>query len=288
MTGGGGFIGKNLLELLGGKYEIDAPNAKKLNLLDNSQVRDYFKKQNFDAVIHCAAVGSSRSKTGLAAVYNDNGKMFLNVAENLPPAARLIFLGSGAEYGKQRAIVKVKETDFGQVKPEDEYGKAKYFVSEYILQHQNIVSLRCFGVFGKYEDYTTRFISNAICRSLAGLSIVIRQNLVFSYVYVNDLAKIISKFIDRQPKEKFYNVGREEGVELLALAKIIQSATGGHSEIQIQHPGMGREYTCDNTLLMGELPGFEFTSFEQAIAEMTVWYKNNWQAINKSKLNFDV
>jgi len=24
---------------------------------------------------------------------------------------------------------------------------------------------------------------------------------------------------------------------------------------------------------MGELPGFEFTSFEQAIAEMTVWYK---------------
>jgi len=87
--------------------------------------------------------------------------MFLNLARNAHGFGRLINLGSGAEYDRSQNLIKVKESQFGQSPPKDNYGRAKYFISEQIEKHKNMMSLRCFGVFGKHEDYTTRFISNA-------------------------------------------------------------------------------------------------------------------------------
>ena len=107
--------------------------------------------------------------------------------------------------------MKIKENNFGKILPGDEYGKAKYFASEYIVAHPNIVNLRCFGVFGKYEDYTMRFISNAICLSLAGQPIIVRQNAVFEYIYINDLAKIIAFLLNTNQKRNFIMPARGKG-----------------------------------------------------------------------------
>ncbi|MEK7618161.1 MAG: NAD(P)-dependent oxidoreductase [Patescibacteria group bacterium] len=284
LTGGRGFIGKNLLEKLSGKFNFVAPAHAELDLLDARKTSAYLKSEQFDIVIHAANIGGNRSQIGLTGVFEVNKKMFLNLAENHGLYGRMIFLGSGAEYGKQEPIVKIKENNFGKILPGDEYGKAKYFASEYIVAHPNIVNLRCFGVFGKYEDYTMRFISNAICLSLAGQPIIVRQNAVFEYIYINDLAKIIAFFIEHEPKEKFYNAGTGQGVELLALAKIVKALTQNPYDIQVNQQGLGKEYTCDNGLLMRELGDFKFTPIKQAIQEMIDWYKTNWQSIDQSKL----
>jgi len=287
LTGSSGFIGKNLLKLLSGKFEFVAPTHKELDLSNTQIVKDFLQLQKFDLVIHSANFGGNRAQTGLSGVLEANKQMFLNLAKNSEKFNRMIFLGSGAEYGKQQPIVNAKETDFGKVKPEDEYGKAKYFASEYIATHPNIVNLRCFGIFGKYEDYTTRFISNAICRVLFGLPIILKRNVKFDYVYVYDLAKIIEYFILREPKEKFYNIGSGQSTDLLGLAEIVKTVTGGVAEIKVLNPGLNNEYTCDNSLLRGELKDFKFTPFNVAIGEMVGWYKANMNLINKDKLNFD-
>lgn len=287
LTGGSGFIGKNLLEQLSSKFNFIAPSHKELDFLDANKVADFLRENKFDIVIHAANFGGSRAQAGLPGVFEANKKMFLNLAENSKHFGRMIFLGSGAEYNKQNPIIKVKESDFGKVNPQDEYGQAKYFASEYIAKHANIVNFRLFGVFGKYEDYKIRFISNAICRALYGMPIIIRQNLLFDYVYVNDLARIIEYFIEHWPKEKFYNVGRGEPVELLSLAQMVKTAAGGSPEIIVKNPGLGKEYTCQNSLLMNELKDFKFVSYEQAISELYGFYKQYLASIKKADLGFD-
>lgn len=287
LTGGNGFIGCNIRELLGANYNFFYPGHKNLNLLNAYQVREYLTTNKFDVIIHAAGTAISRGQTGVPDILESNKQMFFNLAENSKLFGRMIFLGSGAEYGKQRSIIRVKESEFGQVIPQDEYGRAKYAASEYIAEHENIMNLRCFGVFGKYEDYTTRFISNIICQSLAGQPIVVNQNTVFDYIYINDLVKIIAYFTDFEPKEKFYNVGRGEGTELLTLANIVKELTDSPYDIRIKQPGLGKEYTCDNSKLLKELGNFQFTPFKQSIKELVDWYKNNRQNIDVKNLSFD-
>jgi hypothetical protein len=42
----------------------------------------------------------------------------------------MIYIGSGAEYGKHRAIVNAAEDAFGQELPRDAYGLSRYLMSE--------------------------------------------------------------------------------------------------------------------------------------------------------------
>lgn len=286
LTGGSGFIGRNILEQLSAEYQIFAPSSQELNLLNAEEVEKYFSLHNFDIVIYAANYGGNRSQAGLAGVFETNKKMFLNLTKNSSAFGRMIFFGSGAEYGKQRDIVKIKEEDFGKIRPEDEYGKAKYFASEYISQSTNIANFRLFGVFGKYEDFKTRFISNAICHAIFNLPIVINKNVVFDYLYVDDLIKIISHFLQNSPKEKFYNVGTGQRVDLLSLADIVKKTSGKDLKIIVKTQGLNREYTCDNNRLMSELVEFEFTPLGSSIAELYKWYDQNKSMLNKEQLDF--
>lgn len=280
-------MGRNLLEKLSDAYHIQSPKHAELDITNATAVQEYLAKNNFDVVIHAANVGGARNQTHLTSVLETNKRMFLNLAENHNLFGRMIFLGSGAEYGKQEPIVMAKESDFGSRFPADEYGQAKYFASQYIQTHEKIVNLRCFGIFGKYEDYATRFISNAICRALAGLPIVVRQNVKFDFLYVDDLIKIIQAFIEHEPGQKFYNTGRGEAVELVHLAALVKEKTGTQKEVVVKAEGLGKEYTCDNSLLLKELGTFAFTPYEKAIEEMISYYKANLHNIDKKSLGFD-
>ena len=57
VTGGRGFIGKNLLEQLPQDYNLIAPSHSELDLLDWSAVESFFKKNKIDVVVHCSNIG---------------------------------------------------------------------------------------------------------------------------------------------------------------------------------------------------------------------------------------
>jgi UDP-glucose 4-epimerase len=287
LSGANGFIGQNILGQLGNKHNFYYPSRQELDLLDSVKVKEYLAVNNFDLVIHAAGAGVSRLQVGQANLLEQNKKMFLNLAENHDLFGRMIFLGSGAEYGKQLPIVNVKESDFGKVLPEDEYGKAKYFVSEYIAKTKNIINLRLFGVFGPKEDYKTRFISNNICRSLLHMPITLRQNLKFDFLDINDFVKILNYFINNEPAEKFYNITAGKPIELLEVAEIIKKETQSTNEIQVLNPGLGKEYTGDNTGLLAEIGEFTFTPLEQSICDLVSYYIENLDPIKKEELNFN-
>ena len=218
ITGAGGFIGKNLTEQLNKKYNLLTPGHKELDLLNEKAVKDFFQKNKIDIVINCAVIGGSRKEEHVDSSLSGNLKIFFNLLKNKDKFKKMIHFGSGAEYDKSKPIIKVKETDLGKTIPKDEYGFFKYICSKYIEKEEKIVCIRIFGLFGKYEDYRYRFISNAVVNNLKGLPIMMNQNVFFDYVYINDFVKIVDYFINHKAKHKFYNIGTGKKIDILTIA----------------------------------------------------------------------
>lgn len=287
VTGGSGFIGRNIIEHFSNKYSICAPSHAELEFLDEDAVRSYFKQHKFYAVIHCAVrPGHRNAKDPSNQLYN-NLRMFFNLVRNADRFKKMIFLSSGLVYDMRYYLPKMKEEYFGSHIPVDEGGFSKYIAAKYIEKSENILELRLFGVFGKYEDYAIRFISNAICKTLFALPITIKQNRRFDYLYIEDLMPIIDYFIKKEPRHKAYNVTPDNSVELLTLAEKVRAISNKDMPIQIMQEGMGVEYSGDNYRLKNEMGHLELTPIETAIEKLYQWYDKNRDMINKESLLVD-
>ncbi|MFH1428288.1 MAG: NAD-dependent epimerase/dehydratase family protein, partial [Candidatus Margulisiibacteriota bacterium] len=196
-------------------------------------------------------------------------------------------LGSGAEYGTQAEVINAKESDFDRYMPDDEHGFAKYICSKYIEQADNILNLRLFGIFGKYEDYQIRFISNAICKAIFDLPITLNQNRKFSYLFIDDLGPIVEYFIENKAKHKIYNIVPSEKNELLQLAEQILQVSGKKLDIKVKGAGLGKEYTGNNDRLRNEIRDLKITPAGRAIEELYGWYEKHIEDIERPLLLID-
>lgn len=276
ITGSSGFIGKNLISYMKDRYEILCPGHKELDLLDGTAVKEYLEKEKFDIVIHSAVQGT----LGLPPEYEqmvlrNNIRMFFHLEQCRHLYGKMFYFGSGAEYGKAAYIPMMKENYFGAVVPEDDYGLSKYLMSRAVPEDGNIYDLRIFGVFGPYEYYNYRFISNVICKALAGKDIVVHQNVRFDYMYIDDLCRIMEWFIEHEPLYRYYNVCRGQVEEIVKIAEFVLTETGSSSELIVEQAGMGKEYSGDNSRLLAEIGDFSFTTMEESIKKLIHFYKDN-------------
>ena len=53
---------------------------------------------------------------------------------------------------------------------------------------------------------------------------------------------------------------------------LVRDLSGWKGNIIIENKKIGNEYTCDNSRLITEFPNLEFSSMEEAIKELIVWY----------------
>lgn len=288
LTGGSGFIGRNIVEQLGGKYKIIAPSRDNVDFTDQWSVDIFFQRLGkLDTIIHAAGKASNRDVKDQAGIFYADMRMLLNLLRHEDSFKRMIILSSGAVYNLKNKISKAKEIDYNRQLPDDEHALYRFVCAKFAETNKKIVDLRIFGIFGKYENYAIRFISNAICRSLCGLPIFLKQNRVFDYIYVNDLMPVLRYFIENLPKHSSYNITSGQSVELLDLAKIVQTIAGNKTKIKVHRPGLGLEYSGNNSRLRKEIKGLEFTQLFNAIEELFAWYANNQRLINKKLLLFD-
>ena len=150
-------------------------------------------------------------------------------------------------------------------------------MTKYVQSSSDIYNLRLFGVFGKYDDWRTRFIPNACCQAILGLPVTMNQNRFFDFIYIDDLVKIVSWFISNRPQDKVYNVCSGKVVDFKTLAEMIVKISNKKLNIIIESDGLGREYSGDNALLLKELNGFKFNSIEDSIKQLYSWYDLNKQ-----------
>jgi UDP-glucose 4-epimerase len=276
ITGSNGFIGKNIKEHFQTKFnEIFAPKRDELNLLDSNAVESYIKTNNFDVIIHCCV-----SLTSI----EENLEMYFNIERLSDSFGKLICIGSGAEFDGKNYLPKMSEDYFNKYIPlrSDIYGYSKYEIAKDILKKKrNIYNLRVFGIFGKYEDYRRRLISNNICKLLCGQNIVLNKNGCFDYMYVNDFSKIVEMFINKDPKYSTYNTCTGEVIEFLTIVKIINEIDGRGKPIEIKQEGINPEYSGDNSRFLNEFGPINFTNIKDSVHELFDWYKF------KSNLSFD-
>jgi UDP-glucose 4-epimerase len=287
ITGASGFIGRNLAEQYAMHYEVLAPTSAELDLLKEQATQDYLDTHRVDVVVHAATTRSNRRLTGPPDLLDRNCRMFFNLARNAGRFGKMIHFGSGAEYERAQLPARVREDHFDTRVPADAYGFSKYICAKYIERSERIVDLRLFGVFGPYEDYTVRFISNACCRALKGLPIMLRQDVMFDYLYVNDLSQITRWFIENDVKHKAYNVCRGTPIALTALARLVADISEDLPPIVVRTRGWGREYSGDNGRLLQEMGGYNFCEMKSAVGQLYSWYAASANTISLAELAID-
>jgi nucleoside-diphosphate-sugar epimerase len=289
VTGARGFIGRNLTEVLEKQgHRVLAPSSSELDLLDERAVDSYIRRQPVDIIVHAANKGGGRDTSDMKDVVQANLRMFFNIVKHADVVEKIIHFGSGAEYGKHKPIVMAKEDDANSALPFDDYGFYKSVCSRYIENTgKNIINLRIFACYGKYEDYRYKFISNAVVKNLLGLPIKIRQNVLFDYVYVDDLMNMILWAMFKNTLFHVYNISRGKGIELVALAGIVNSVADKPSEIVVDSPGFNYEYTSSNNRILKEYP-FGFVPHQEAIGRLYEYYASNLTKLDLETVKKDV
>ncbi|HIP13129.1 MAG TPA: NAD(P)-dependent oxidoreductase [Arcobacter sp.] len=286
ITGANGFIGLHLKEYLQHKhnnYSLFTPSSQELDLAHEKQLDNYIISNKIDIIIHLANKGGGRDITNMKNITEYNLRIFFNIVKHEKNVKKIISFGSGAEYGKHKPIVNVTEEESTPM-PLDAYGFYKSITSKYIERANNIVQLRIFGAYGEYENYRFRFISNAIVKNLLHLPITINKNVFFDYIYIDDLTKIITWFINNEAKEKIYNVVSGTKIDLITLANTINETSDFKSDINILKDGLNNEYTANNSRLLSELGDLNFTEPKEAIIKMRAYFSYNLKNLDKAKI----
>ena len=310
IIGRNGFVSRNISEWLleSNYFSVDVTSSTELDLLDEAKVKSFFFDNYYDVVIDTAIynprIGSGKDSTK---ELEYDLYMFHNLAKCHDMYGKLIYFGSGAEYDKRFPICSVREEDIswgpkkesitsgksdvlysndfivekrcsGQI-PTTQYGLAKYIIGQEIESEiygaDNIYNLRIFGLFGKYENWKTTFISGACCKAVKNLPITIRQNVYFDYLYINDFCKILESFINiNDPRYHTYNITSGRRVSLIEIADMVKAVSEKDIPIYVCEEGLANEYTASNHRLIDEIGGYKFEDMEDSVKDLYQWYES--------------
>ena len=277
ILGGTGFIGKSLKELFlkdQEQYEIFSPTRKQLNIIKYEECYSYLKKIKPDIIIHASV--------DINSVENSVG-MLNNILSNKRFFGKLIFLGSGGEYNPRLYQPLMKEDFTKNSYPENGYYLSKFICGREIefSEIKDIFNLRIFGIYGPFELYQKRFISNNICRVLSGLPISLNRDMNFDYLYINDLFKIIKIFINNNGLNyKTYNVCSGKPIKLSYLANQIKEIMNVKKEVIIKNKGLNPEYSGDPSRLIKEIGNYSFIKHSDSIKEMVNFFYKKFSINN--------
>lgn len=288
ITGAGSFLAKNFIDKFRAQYEVIACTKDELNLLDTKNVETFLREGCFDVVIHTATYDAAPkdSLNDPNKVLEHNLHMFFNLARCRDSFGKMLYFGSGAEFGRDNWTENMDESFFDRKVPTDQYGYSKYLMTQFALNTDNIYNLRLFGVFGELDNWRYRFISNICAHAVLGLPIKVHQNSRMDFLYVDDLTEIVSWFIENKPLHKVYNVCRGKAYEFVDLAKQVQAIANVNVDLVVNHNNINKRYSGSNSRLVHELPNFNFTSMQDSLSKMLTWYEDNKGILDAKQLHF--
>ncbi|RFC54789.1 SDR family oxidoreductase [Brumimicrobium aurantiacum] len=315
VTGGAGFIGSNLCEIL---LEIGA----KVTCLDNfatghqHNITPFLEDSNFtliegdirdletchtacegkDFVLHQAALGSvPRSINDPINTNSVNTDGFLNmlVAARDAKVDRFVYAASSSTYGDSENLPKVEDI-IG--KPLSPYAITKYVNELYAdvfakTYDMNCVGLRYFNVFGRRQDPNGAYaavIPLFVKQFMKHESPVINGDGTFSrdFTYIDNVIQMNLLAITTENENainQVYNTAVGDRTTLLQLTEIMKKYLGQHDEqiknVEIVH-GPNRKGDIPHSLASiekaKELLGYEPSHrIEEGVKEAVEWYWSN-------------
>lgn len=272
LTGGTGFIGKNVLPMLKKSFEVIAPNRRELDLLSSVEVSKFLNRDSFDAVVHCANPNPVKNATDDSSdnMFENSLRLFMNLYTAHGLYGKLIYIGSGAEYDKTMDIVSVREEECFRSLPKDIYGLAKYIMNSIADKSENVYNLCVFGCYGPY-DFHTKFITHCIDCCVREKPITIRQDCRFDYIHVYDLAEMMRWMITNDMRYHMYNASGGASHLLSELACKVRQQMKVNVPITILSGGLNKEYTANGERFVKESGISPTISIEEGIKIQIEW-----------------
>jgi GDP-L-fucose synthase len=218
ITGGNGFIARNLIKGLQ-EHDLTILTRSEFDLRDTDAVDKFFKNRSFDFVLHTATSGGSRLKSDDSDVLLDNMIMFYNLLKHKSKYRKFINFGSGAEMDR-RTDINLIYPDYKKSFPIDSYGLSKNITARLIEQLPDFHNIRIFAAFGE-DELDSRFIKANIKHYINKEPIVIHQNKLMDFFYIEDLIELVKYFLNNNLLPKEVNCSYKQKYSLNDIAKII-------------------------------------------------------------------
>ncbi len=132
VTGGGGFIGRNIVEYLTRYHEVLAPTHAELDLTEPEALDAWFSEHKVDVVVHGAVRPGHRNAADPSRQLWTNLRMFFGLMRNAQ-SFRQIRVPELGRRVRRRAdrLTASPRTQLGVSVPADEHGLSKYTIAQY-------------------------------------------------------------------------------------------------------------------------------------------------------------
>ncbi|HZL87497.1 MAG TPA: GDP-mannose 4,6-dehydratase [Pirellulaceae bacterium] len=311
VTGGAGFVGSHLVELLLQKADrrvvvLDNfndyydPQLKRQNvaaLAGNSRValvegdfrdaavcREILAEHQVREIVHLGAYPGVPYSLKAPQVYIDNnitGTVSLLEAARQYPVDRFLFASSSTVYGRGAQVPFVEDAPLGV--PASPYGATKRAGEVMGLTYHALfgipfTSLRFFNVYGPRLRpelalaVFTRAILEGMPLPLYGDGSVLRD-----FTHVSDICRgVVAALTAPDIAGQCINLGHNEPIEIRRLISLIESAAG--KKALIEHRPDRKEdmpVTCADLTKAGRLLGYKPTvAIEDGVREYVDWLRN--------------
>src|SRR5712675_2724185 len=271
VTGGAGFIGSHLVEkLLASGHEVAIlddfndfydPQVKRDNiaavskdtlihhvdLRDSAAVRNVFRRDKFETIVHLAARAGVRPSIQYPQLYYDtnvSGTLHLLDAARVTGVERFIFASSSSVYGISKTVPFSEDQHLTQTL--SPYAATKiggeFLCSTYShLYQMRVVALRYFTVYGPRQrpdlaihQFTRRIYAGQPIDQFGDGST--RRD----YTYIDDIIQgTIAALQYEGPLYDVFNLGESQTIQLKDLILAIESAIGKKAKINrlAEQPG---------------------------------------------------
>jgi ADP-L-glycero-D-manno-heptose 6-epimerase len=311
VTGGGGFIGRNLAAELNAQgyddlilVDVLGRGEKWRNLLGLSY-EDILNPQQFlegleqgkitglDAIFHLGACSSTTERDADYLLQNNYHYTRRLCEWSLAHGTRFIYASSAATYGDGSAGYSDEDELLSTLKPLNMYGYSKHMFDLWALQHKlfdRIVGLKYFNVYGPFEDHKDDMRS-VVNKAYGQIRQMGKVQLFKSYrpdyadgeqrrdfIYVKDAVAVTLHFLRESTGGGLFNCGTGQARSWKDLVNAVFAALGITPEIEfIEMPEVLRaKYQYFTQADMGKLrsAGYAtpFMSLEDAVRDYVTTY----------------
>jgi len=296
LTGGSGFLGRQIIPICKENYKVLAPRSKTFDLYDYDKTLSYLKRHKPDIIIHGAAYygGININVEEPANLFHHNTLMTTNLFEAAAKTKvkKIISVGSACAY-PGNIVGDMKEEDFWNGPMHDSvigYGSSKKiqliaqqsYYKQYGLEGNHLALTNLYGehdVFNEYRSHVVpalikRFSDERENRSITnwGDGSAIRE-----FIYVKDAARAICEFIEQDHDLTPVNIGTGVGTSIKQLAELTATYMNYHGRLEwdtTKPNGVPRK-VLDISRMRRKIPNFKPIGFELGLKITIDWYLEN-------------
>ncbi len=303
VTGGAGFIGSHLTDLLvernhqvhvadifsSGKPEYMSPRAQFHRVdINDAAVQELIADVKPDVIYHLAAqvsVSVSAKDPRLDALVNIMGTLnVMDAAKGLDPSPKIVYTSTGGAIYGYLDDDQLPANETVEARPMSPYGASKLTVENYLPVYKHLYGIgygivRPANIYGPRQDphgeagviaiFTKAMLENR------ELTIFGDGNDERDYVYVSDFVAAMAT-VGEQGGEGPYNIASGEGVSVNSIYRKLQALTGYESAPRYGPPRPGdiRKIRLDATRAQAELGWSQTTSFDHGLSKTVHWFRS--------------